>query len=51
MGCTQCVFHGSQETIDHLFIFCHFSLLVWREVHFTNNIPPPNNINNLFGIG
>jgi hypothetical protein len=48
-GCTKCVFCGSKETIDHLFISCHFSRLVWRVVHFTFNIPPPSNITNLFG--
>jgi hypothetical protein len=48
-GCTDCVFCGQRETIDHLFIACHFSRLVWRVVHFTFNIPPPMNIINLFG--
>jgi hypothetical protein len=43
------VFCGSQETIDHLFIFYSFSRLVWGVVHFTYNIPPPTSINNLFG--
>jgi hypothetical protein len=42
-------FCSSHETIDHLFISCSFSRLVWRVVHFTYNIPPPTNINNLFG--
>jgi hypothetical protein len=49
MGCTKCVFCGSKETIDHLFISCHFSRLVWRVVHFTFSIPPLINITNLFG--
>jgi hypothetical protein len=48
-GCSKCVFCGSKETIDHLFISCHFSCLVWRVVHFTFNIPPPMNITKLFG--
>jgi hypothetical protein len=48
-GCTKCVFCGSKETIDHLFISYHFSRLVWRVVHFSFNIPPPMNITNLFG--
>jgi hypothetical protein len=42
-------FCSSQETIDHLFISHSFARLVWRVVHFTYNIPPPTNINNLFG--
>jgi hypothetical protein len=37
------------ETIDHLFISRSFARLVWRVVHFTYNIPPPTNVNNLFG--
>jgi len=48
-GCTKCVFCDSQETIDHLFITCPFSRLVWRVVHFTFNIPPPANVTNMFG--
>jgi hypothetical protein len=47
-GCTKCVYCGLPETIDHLFISCSFSRLVWRVVHFTFNIPPPTNVNNLF---
>jgi hypothetical protein len=47
--CTKCVFCGLKETIDHLFISCPFSRLVWRVVHFTISIPPPSNITNLFG--
>jgi hypothetical protein len=47
-GCTKCVFCVSEETIDHFFISCLFSLLVWRVVHFTFNIPPPINITHLF---
>jgi hypothetical protein len=46
-GCTKCVFCGLKETIDHLFISCLFSRLVWRVVHFAFSIPPPSNITNL----
>jgi hypothetical protein len=48
-GCTKCVFYGSNETIEHLFISCHFSRVVWRVVHFTFNIHSPMNITNRFG--
>jgi hypothetical protein len=48
-GCTKCVFCSSWETIDHLFISCLFSRLVWRVVHFTFSIPPPSSVANLFG--
>jgi hypothetical protein len=47
--CTKCVFYDNKETIDHLFISCSFARLVWRVVHFTYSIPPPTNVNNLFG--
>jgi hypothetical protein len=48
-GCTKCIFCGTHETIDHLFIAYPFARLVWRVVHFTFNIPPPTSVNNLFG--
>jgi hypothetical protein len=48
-GCTKCIFCGTHETIDHLFIACPFARLVWRVVHFTFNIPPSTSVNNLFG--
>jgi hypothetical protein len=48
-GFTKCVFCGSPETIDHLFITCPFSHLVWRVVHFMYNIPPLTNVTNIFG--
>jgi hypothetical protein len=48
-GCAKCVFCRDQATIDHLFLSCFFTRLIWRVVHFTFNIPPPSNVNNLFG--
>jgi hypothetical protein len=48
-GRTKCISCGVKETVDHLFISCPFARLVWRVVHFTFNIPPPTNVNNLFG--
>jgi hypothetical protein len=36
--------------MDHLFIQCPFLIkLVWQVICFNFNIPPPTNINNLFG--
>jgi hypothetical protein len=47
-GCTKCIFCGSNETIDHLFITCAFFRFIWRAVHFTYNVPPPSIVTNLF---
>jgi uncharacterized membrane protein len=35
--------------VNHVFISCPFSKLVWRVVHTTFGISPPTNITNLFG--
>jgi fructose-specific phosphotransferase system IIC component len=38
-----------QETIQHFFISCPFTQLIWRIIYMTFNLPPPANIANLFG--
>jgi exonuclease III len=48
-GCTSCVFCGEQETVEHLFIACPFAKLIWRTVTFTHDIPPPSNVDDMFG--
>jgi hypothetical protein len=48
-GCTKCCFYGVHETIEHRFIACPFSKLLWRVVFFDFDLPPPANINNMFG--
>ena len=48
-GCKKCVFCGSNETIDHLFISCQLSRKIWRLIHFMFNITSPTNVTNLFG--
>jgi hypothetical protein len=48
-GCTKCCFCGDHETIEHLFIVCPFSKLLWRMVFFAFNLPPLANITNMFG--
>jgi hypothetical protein len=48
-GCTNCVFCGEQETVEHLFIACPLAKLIWRTVTFTHDLPPPTNITNMFG--
>jgi hypothetical protein len=49
LGCNKCAFCDQDESIEHLFIRCTFSKLVWRVVHFTFNLPPPTNVKKLFG--
>jgi hypothetical protein len=45
----QLLFFDSVETVEHLFIACTFARIIWRMLFFTYNIPPPNNIINMFG--
>jgi hypothetical protein len=40
---------GAQETIEHLFIACLFSKLLWCMMFFAFNLPSPANITNMFG--
>ena len=48
-GCKKCVFCQADETIEHLFLSCSMARNIWRLLHFTFNVAPPSNIDNLFG--
>ena len=48
-GCKKCAFCDCDESIEHLFISCHFTRHIWRLIHFTFNISPPSSIANMFG--
>jgi hypothetical protein len=48
-GPTNCCFCDQHETINHLFISCPFTQMIWRIVYMTFNITAPMNITNLFG--
>ena len=48
-GCKKCVFCQTDETIEHLFLSCSMARNIWRLLHFTFNVAPPSNIDNLFG--
>src|SRR6266498_358152 len=48
MGSTKCCFCDSEETIEHLFLFCPFAKMIWRIVYLTFALPPPTNITNMF---
>ena len=48
-GCKRCVFCQHDESVELLFISCHFARNIWRLMHFTFNITPPTSIANMFG--
>jgi hypothetical protein len=48
-GSQKCCFCDANETVHHLFLACPFVKIVWRMIYFAYNIPPPLNINNMFG--
>ena len=48
-GCKKCAFCKQDETVEHLFISCSFVRDIWRLLHFTYNVSPPNSIANMFG--
>jgi hypothetical protein len=48
-GCQKCCFCDSIETVNHLFIECPFTKILWRMMYLAYNIPPPANITNMFG--
>jgi hypothetical protein len=55
-GNTKCVFCTCEETIQHLFFYCHFASFLWRALQFTFGIHRPASISDLFtnwllGIG
>jgi hypothetical protein len=36
------------ETIQHLFMECHFAKFIWRAVQFSFGLYPPNSISHIF---
>uniref|UniRef100_A0A453NPV7 Reverse transcriptase zinc-binding domain-containing protein n=1 Tax=Aegilops tauschii subsp. strangulata TaxID=200361 RepID=A0A453NPV7_AEGTS len=48
VGSSKCCFCDQDETIQHLFLDCPLAKLLWRSVHVTFNISPPNSIEALF---
>jgi hypothetical protein len=48
-GCQKCCFCDSMESVEHLFLSCPFAQIIWRMTYFSFNIPPPTNVNNMFG--
>jgi hypothetical protein len=48
-GDVRCCFCDHEENIQHLFLTCPFTQMIWRIIYMTFNITPPLNITNLFG--
>jgi len=48
-GNKLCCFCSSDETIRHLFFDCHVAKFLWRVVHYTFDLSPPQSITHLFG--
>lgn len=48
-GNLKCCSCSSLETIEHLFIQCHFARFIWNTIHITFGIQPPSSTHDLFG--
>ena len=48
-GNQQCCFCHENETIQHLFLDCRFTRMVWSSVYAAWGIPKPCNMTNMFG--
>ena len=47
-GSLRCCFYMKNETIQHLFMECHFAKFIWRAVQFSFSLYPPNIISHIF---
>jgi hypothetical protein len=48
-GNKKCAFYDSNETIQHLFINCHYAHFMWRLLFCCFGLPPPRSIKHMFG--
>ena len=48
-GNKKCGFCNSDETIQHLFIHCHFAHYMWRLLYCCFGLRPPRSIKHVFG--
>jgi hypothetical protein len=48
-GNKKCVLCESNESIQHLFINCHFARFIWRLIHCCFGLHTPRCINHIFG--
>uniref|UniRef100_A0A453BJF9 Reverse transcriptase zinc-binding domain-containing protein n=1 Tax=Aegilops tauschii subsp. strangulata TaxID=200361 RepID=A0A453BJF9_AEGTS len=49
VGSSRCCFCDHDETIQHLFIECPLTKLLWRTIHIAFNINPPIDNESLSG--
>jgi hypothetical protein len=47
-GNAKCAFYTCDETIQHLFLDCHYARFLWRALQFTFGIHRPSIINDMF---
>lgn len=48
-GSQKCISCNRNETIQHLFLDCPFSRMIWRIIFYATNLTQPSNINHMFG--
>jgi len=48
-GSQKCVWCNKNGTIQHLFIDCPFTKMIWRIIFFATSLTPPRSINHIFG--
>ena len=49
VGSSRCCFCDHDEAIQHLFLECPLTKLLWRTIHIAFNMNPPVDITSLFG--
>jgi hypothetical protein len=50
-GSLRCCFCIKDETIQHLFLECHYAKFLWRALQIFFGLYPPHNISISLGIG
>ena len=48
-GSKKCAFCDSDETIQHLFINCHYAQFMWRLVYWSLGLSSPRSVRHTFG--
>jgi hypothetical protein len=48
-GSQQCICCNMNESIQHLFIDCPLTQMIWRIIFFATNLKPPRSIHHMFG--
>jgi hypothetical protein len=45
----RCCLCANDETIQHLFFYCHFARAIWSITHAASGLPQPHSISHMFG--